>query len=236
MWNLTIYLVFWFQSVRVRTPLGAAIDSLPLIISTTLSSAVSGFVVTKFGRLKLIVSFGWLFATVGTGLMCILSPSSNTGQQIGIQILEGCGMGTLFTTLQLEVQAPQSQRDVGIAAAVFTFIRSFGQTFGVAIGGVIFQNEFDRRIAEHVGNLGPEYLISGRDATGFVGLLSSVPEAIRIVLQYVYADSLRVIWYVMVPFAGLGLLTSFFARDLVLERKHDVAQRFEAKNEKDNVA
>ena len=144
-------------------------------------------------------------------------------------------MGTLFTTLQLEAQVPQSQLDVGIAAAVFTFIRSFGQTFGVAIGGVIFQNEFDKRIAEKVGNLDPQYLISGRDATAFVGFLSSAPETVRIVLQYVYANSLRVIWYVMVPFAGLGLLASFFARDLVLEQKYDAAQRFEGKNEKDDI-
>jgi len=192
MWNLTIYLVFWFQAVRLRSPIQAAIDSLPLVISTTLSAVIASFAVTKFGHLKQVISVGWLFATIGVGTLCLLSPTNNTGQQIGFQILEGCGMGILFPTLQLAAQAPQSQNNVGIAAAVFTFVRSLGQAFGVAIGGVVFQNEFDKRITVQSGNLPPEYMVSGRDAEGFTGLLPSIPEVFRIVLQYVYADSLRV--------------------------------------------
>ena len=163
------------------------------------------------------------------GLNCILSPTSNLGERIGFLILEGFGMGALFPALQLAAQAPQSERYVGMATAIFTFVRSFGQTFGVAIGGVIFQNEFDKQIAQQVlrGNLSPEYAIPGRDAEAFVSILSSVPETVRIVLQYIYANSIRVMWYVMIPFAGIGLLTSFLSRDLLLNQEHDTAQRFE---------
>ena len=103
-------------------------------------------------------------------------------------------MGTLFPSLQIVSQAPQSERDVGMAVAIFTFIRSFGQTIGVAIGGVIFQNGFDKKIEIQVANLPPEYVVSEADAVGFVSGLSSVPDTFRIILQYVYADSLRVIW------------------------------------------
>jgi hypothetical protein len=158
-----------------------------------------------------------------------LSATSNLGERIGFLILEGFGMGALFPALQLAAQAPQSEGYVGIATAIFTFVRSFGQTFGVAIGGVIFQNEFDKQIALRVlrGNLSPEYAIPGRDAEAFVSMLSSVPETVRIVLQYIYANSIRVMWYVMIPFAGIGLLTSFLSRDLLLNQEHDTSQRFE---------
>ena len=141
-------------------------------------------------------------------------------------------MGILFPTLQLAVQAPQSEREVGMAAAIFTFIRSFGQTFGVAMGGVIFQNEFDKKIIRQRGLVPAQYMVSGRDAAGYVYLLGSVPDAVRIILQYVYADSLRVIWFVMIPFAGIGLVVSFLARDLLLVRKHDVVQSFEEVSKK----
>jgi hypothetical protein len=40
-----------------------------------------------------------------------------------------------------------------------------------------------------------------------------------------------VMWYVMVPFAGIGLLVSILARDLLLSQKHDAAQRFEESTE-----
>ena len=100
--------------------------------------------------------------------MCLLSPESNESQRIGFQIVDGIGMGILFPTLQLAVQAPQSEREVGMAAAIFTFIRSFGQTFGVAMGGVIFQNEFDKNIIRQSRLVPAQYMVSGRDAAGYV--------------------------------------------------------------------
>ena len=59
-------------------------------------------------------------------------------------------MGVLFPALQLAAQAPQSEKFVGIATAIFTFVHSFRQTFGVTIGRVIFQNEFEKGIAKQV--------------------------------------------------------------------------------------
>ena len=82
------------------------------------------------------------------------------------------------------------------------------------------------------GNLSPEYHISGREAEAFVLIPSSVPEAIHIMLQYIYANSIRVMWYVMIPFAGIGLLTSFLSRDLLLNQEHDTTQRFEERKVK----
>jgi MFS family permease len=225
MWEITFYLVFWFQSARVRNALEASVDTLPLVIAVTVSAAISGFAVTKLGRFKLMVSAGWCLATIGAGLLSAFSPSTSTSQQIGYQILGGWGLGILFPTLNIATQAPQSEKNVGIAAAVFTFIRALGQTFGVAIGGVIFQNQFDQKV--RLSNLPPAYLISGQDAERFATELPNLPETYRIVLQYVYSDSLRVVWWVLVPFAGIGFVVSFLARDLGLSRKHETPQMFD---------
>src|SRR5262249_55922441 len=148
-----IYLVFWYQSVEIRSPLASAISILPIVITASCFAAIAALVVSRLGRFKYIVSLGWLVATIGTGLVSTLSAHSIGAQQIGYQILEGIGMGILFTTLQLACQASQSQEDVGTAVAIFTFIRSFGGTFGVAIGGVIFENEFTQIMSRESGNI-----------------------------------------------------------------------------------
>ena len=220
-------MVFWFESVRIRHPLGASVDVLPIVISSCLSAAIAGLVLKKWGRFKYLASFGWVFATVGTGLVCFLTPASNNGEQIGFQIVEGIGVGILFPTLQLACQAPQSKRDVGMAVAIFAFLSSFGQVFGVALGGIIFQNQFDAMISMETGNLPPEYLISGADAAGFVVMLPSVPAAVQTIFQYVYANSLRGIWVIITALAGIGLLTSFLSKDLMLDQKDNVGQEFE---------
>lgn len=146
-------------------------------------------------------------------------------------------MGILFPSLQLAAQAPQSEEYVAIACAIFTFVRSFGQTIGVAIGGVIFQNEFDKFVAVQVsqGVLSSGDVVSGRDAEAYVSVLLSLPETVRTVYQYVYADSLRVMWYVMVPCAGIGLLVSLLARNLLLDQKHNAIQRFEEMKTKKDI-
>jgi hypothetical protein len=146
-------------------------------------------------------------------------------------------MGILFPSLQLAAQAPQSEEYVAIACAIFTFVRSFGQTVGVAIGGVIFQNEFDKFVAVQVsqGSLSSGDVVSGRDAEAYVSVLPSLPETVRTVYQYVYADSLRVMWYVMVPFAGIGLLVSLLAKNLLLDQEHNAVQRFEEVKTKEDI-
>jgi MFS family permease len=222
-----IYLVFWFESVRIRTPIGASIDVLPIVISTALSAATAGVALKKWGRFKYVVSFGWVFATFGTGLLCFLSPDSNTGRQIGFQFVQGIGLGILFPALQLACQAPQSKQDVGMAVAIFAFLRSVGDTFGVALGGIIFQNQFDVMISMETGNLPPEFMISGADATGFVAMLPAVPAPFQMVLRYVYANSLRGIWVIITALTGIGLLTSFLSKDLMLDQKDNVDQESE---------
>jgi hypothetical protein len=114
-----------------------------------------------------------------------------------------------------------------MAVAIFTFVRSLGEALGVAIGGVIFQNEFDQLISMQTGNLPSEYVISGANAAGFVPMLPFVPDAVRAILQSVYADSLRGIWVVMTATAGIGLLSSFLAKDLLLNEKDKVVEEFE---------
>jgi hypothetical protein len=83
-----IYLVFWFESVRIRSPLCASFDILPVVLSSSLCAAIGGLILNKWGRFKYMISLGWLFATLGTGLVCLLTPANNEGQQIGFQIVE----------------------------------------------------------------------------------------------------------------------------------------------------
>jgi hypothetical protein len=42
--------------------------------------------------------------------------------------------------MSFAVQAPAFDGDLPLAGAMFSFLRSLGQTLGVAIGGNIFQN------------------------------------------------------------------------------------------------
>lgn len=192
---------------------------MPIVIVSSLFAALAPILVSKFGLLKYIVSFGWLIATIGTGLVSTLTAEASSAQQNGFQVVEGVGMGILFTNLQLACQASQSQENVGMAVAIFTFIRSFGGTFGVAICGVIFENVFNQIILSRSVAIPSQYLISGSEAAQFVPILPSIPTSVQNIFRFIYADSLRLVWWVMASAMALGFLVSLLARDVSLKAK-----------------
>jgi hypothetical protein len=53
------------------------------------------------------------------------------------------------------VQANSKDKDLGIATATMTFFKSIGQAFGVAVGGTVFQSQFDKFVqaAIEVGSI-----------------------------------------------------------------------------------
>lgn len=179
-----------------------------------------------------IIWAGWVLMTIGTGLNALLKPHSSGGILYGIRIIMPMGAGLLFTTSVVAVQSVQKGEDVGIATSVQVFSRSLGQTFGVALGAVIFQNEFDRRTSQAIaagGLLGsnPEMWIHGSQADAAFELIKSFPESVQEIYRYVYADSLRTIWYVLTGISGFAFLVSLAMRDESLNKEAKGRHQFD---------
>lgn len=70
-----------------------------------------------------------------------MHPDSNGGVLYGLRVFSSVGGGLLFPTPVFAAQVNQRNQDIAIATSLIAFFRSVGQTFGVAIGGVILQNQ-----------------------------------------------------------------------------------------------
>lgn len=105
------------------------------------------------------------------------------------------------------------------------FFRVLGQSVGVAVGGVVFQN----RILEKFGNhpeLGAEVLEYAQDASSLVEYIKALPvgSAARVLIQSLYAQSLTTVWAVMCGIAGVGLLSSLFVKKYTLNQSFSSKQ------------
>ena len=169
-------------------------------------------------RFRLAVWLGWIILTVACGLFTLLSPTTTTAERIGYMILMGVGTGILFPALQFAAQAGQRDEDVGFATSTFVFIRSLGQTFGVALGGVIFQNQWDKNLAIDIANnsLPATFQIPGNEAEGAVLNLLQLPPDVLETVKWLYSDSLKAIWIFFVPLAAIAFLLSLFMRDYIV--------------------
>lgn len=132
----------------------------------------------------------------------------------------GLGTGGLFAAMGLGVQASCDPALNAQAAAFYSFARTFGQSIGVAVSGVIFQNSFRNKLLAipAFANLADQY---SHDATAVVEMIKQMPaSASRSQLVQAYSDSLRSIWISMIAFSAFCLLLSLTIKSYSLEQDH----------------
>ena len=157
-----------------------------------------------------------------------MRPHSNAGVLYVLRIIPAIGAGFLFQVLVFAVQTTTTDDDLGIATSAVTFFRSAGQAFGVAIGGTVFQNQFDRYLNQALaaGSIPREMVVTGAQAAGAYGAIGKFPEPVQQVYRFIYADALRYVWYVTTGIAGAGLIISLLVRNESMDRGNNAKQGF----------
>jgi hypothetical protein len=180
-------------------------------------------------RFRITVWIGWVITLIATGLLLLLNPTISTAPRVIIFMVMGVGTGILFPALQFAVQAGQPNDDVAYATSTFVFLRSLGNTFGVAIGGAIFQNEWDKNMAALVAQnaIPVAYQVPGNEAEGVILHLGELPANILVLAKELFSESLRTVWIFFIPLAGVAFLASLLMRNYSLDKVLNSKQMFE---------
>lgn len=144
-----------------------------------------------------------------------MNPDSSKAILYAPRCLAGIGAGILFPAPLFAVQAGQISEDVGIATSVQVFSRSLGTAFGVGLGGVIFQNEWIKTLEKSISDKKiPETMKISTDhiEIGY-SIIKRFPKSTREAYTWVFADSLKTVWWVMAALAIVGFLTSLLCRN-----------------------
>jgi hypothetical protein len=99
-----------------------------------------------------------------------------------------------------------------------------GQSIGVAIGGVVFQNTFKQKLLA-IPEFAPMADQYSREATAVVSIIQQMPPGdSRTELVQAYADGLRIVWMSLLAFAAVGMLLSFTIKGYSLNQEHVTEQ------------
>jgi hypothetical protein len=129
--------------------------------------------------------------------------------------------------MAFSIQAAVNVKDIAFGVAFFSFFRAFGQGIGVAVGGVVFQNQVRAKILDYplIAPMADAY---SQDATALVGIIGGMADGdAKVQLIQAYADALKVVWIVMCVLAGVAGLTSLFIRGYSLDQIHVTNQGFD---------
>ena len=219
------YIPLYLEAVKDLSPTLTGVGVLAISCGLFPSSTFVGIVVTRTGNFRWAIWTGWIITTLGTGLLLLFDTHSSTATWVGVFFVVGLGQGFLLNALGVSAQAAASSGDVSYAVAMYSFMRTFGMTIGVAIGGSIIQNRLPRYL-ESAGIATEISLDIAKNADGYVTILRQMPTSSphRQVIVGAYAQAFRVVFGVADVMSGLGLVASLAIRhhnmDKELESEH----------------
>ncbi|KAK8133433.1 major facilitator superfamily domain-containing protein [Apiospora sp. TS-2023a] len=204
----TYFLPFYFQSVKVVSPLMSGVNVLPFSIFTIPAAMMAGGLLSKFGHYKPLCWVGFGLVSIACGLFSILDATSHTAAWACFQIIVAVGLGLILTSILPAICAPLEEKDVAVANGTFSFIRSFGFIWGITLPSIIFNARFDQ-LAPRIEDVDLWLRLTGGAAYGYAnsGLITSLVGDARDQVISVYTDALKSTWYAAVGFA----VASFFA-------------------------
>lgn len=136
--TLVYYLPIWFQAIRGATATESGIDTLPMMISTTVGNIIGGVFVSVTGYYTPMIYALPPIASVGAGLMTTWTVDVSTGKWIGYQILVGLGIGLGMQQGMVAAQASLPLADTAIGTALQVFAQMFGGSLFVSVAQNVF--------------------------------------------------------------------------------------------------
>jgi MFS family permease len=185
-----IFLPRWFQSVEGASATESGYNILPLLAALIFSAILSGQIVARVGRYKLMMLGSLLLLAAGLYLMTGLRADTNRQMLWLWMVVAGLGIGPSFAVFTLVVQNAVSSERVGVATASLTFFQQIGGTVGLTIAGTIFAGRMVTEVPAQLLRAGlPASMVQQFSGGGSVDLtgtgnlgqaiLNSVPASAR---------------------------------------------------------
>ena len=133
-----IFLPRWFQTVGGASATESGYNLLPLLVALIFSAIVSGQIVARVGRYKLLMVGSMLLLAFGLYLLTNIRADTDRRTLWLWMVVAGLGIGPSFAVFTLIVQNAVDTGCVGVATASLTFFQQIGGTIGLTIAGTVF--------------------------------------------------------------------------------------------------
>ncbi|KAF4614997.1 hypothetical protein D9613_002702 [Agrocybe pediades] len=209
------YLPLYFQ-VLGASATSAGVQMLPFSLGCAVLSAVSGVLVSRTGQYRIVMWVAYPIFALGMGLMIMLDDNSSTAVKVIFPLIAAIGLGCLFQTPLIGLQAAMPIKDMATSTGTFGFIRTLGATVGISVGQAIYTSTLRKKVS-HIPNPGID--TSPAALSQSVRNLKHISDPVtRAALINAYAKSISTIWLVMTPILGLAFILVLFIRKYTLHR------------------
>ncbi|WPH00754.1 Hypothetical protein R9X50_00358400 [Acrodontium crateriforme] len=213
------YLPLYFQSVLLASPIKSGVYLSPYLGALSAASFATSFWIRKTGKYLLAIRVGLFLTVLGHGLLINLPLGHLWGKIIVYLMIAGAGIGPNFQSPLIALQNSVDDRHIAPTTATFGFVRNLATSISIAVGGVIFQNYMEAQFTPLQEVLGTDLALklSGSGAASHVGLIATLPESARVVVEASFLSGLQKLWIFYTGVCGIAIIVSVFMKEKQLK-------------------
>lgn len=148
MFGAILYIPLFAQGVMGISATNSGFILTPMMVGLIASSAISGQIVSRTHKYKLLAIIGTLIITTAMVLMSLVGVNTTQLDLYIRMIILGLGLGITMPIFNIVVQNAFPQTELGVVTAGIQLFRSIGGTVGIAIMGSVLNNGLVSRVKE----------------------------------------------------------------------------------------
>ena len=148
--TLVVFLPRWFQTVGGASATESGYNILPLLAGLIVSATMSGQIVARVGRYKLLMAGSLALLGVALFLFTNLRADTDRPAMWLWMALAGLGIGPSFAVFTLIVQNGVSPDRIGVATSNLTFFQQIGGTVGLTLAGTILADRITTELPAQI--------------------------------------------------------------------------------------
>jgi EmrB/QacA subfamily drug resistance transporter len=235
MFGTTVFLVQYMQIGRGQSPTLSGLLTIPMTVGLIGSSTIVGRLITRTGHYKRYMLVGAVLLPLGLALMGTIHYDTPYLLVGAYMLVLGAGVGMLMQNLVLAVQNVVHPLELGAASSNVAFFRTMGGAVGVSALGALLGNRITSLLPQRLAEAGVPLDALAGDG-GQLPDVTTLPTALRTVVESTYSDAIAEVFLVAAPIALVALLAVALLQELPLSTRTS-AQRLadEAAEEADGA-
>ncbi|MBJ3785362.1 MDR family MFS transporter [Devosia sediminis] len=211
MFGSITFLPMYLQLAKGVSPTDSALQLVPMMVGMIGTSMLSGFLMTRTGRYKILPQLSTFVLTIGCLLLATMQLDSPSWQIAIYMFLVGAGIGPVNSVSVTATQNAVPRAVVGAATAGNTLFRQIGGSIGVSVFGAIFSSGLAARLAE--------VMPAGANAgTGSFNAqaVAALPEPVRNLVLEAFASALHPVFFTAAAASIIAFGLTFILEELPL--------------------
>jgi EmrB/QacA subfamily drug resistance transporter len=221
MYGVTAFVALFLQVVNGVSATVSGLLTAPNMVGVTFASIASGRLIARTGNYKPYPAFGAALLTLGAILLATMDANTSSAGVAARLVVTGLGVGQIGPSITLIVQNAVSYRDLGVATAGLSFVRSLGGSIGTAVLGAFYANRLNTLIPRYVGEDAISTLPDPSALRGQPSVIRDLPEPVQTNVIHAFVDSITHALWVAVPVLVCTTIVFSMIPRIPLRTTHD---------------